>query len=208
MLREIFSVHQRFSTSLANAKNQTIFHFRANHSQAEIVLMVRVFSREPFSITFSTTRGQDDQHLTFSFQQNRTILTGNQSKVWEERSIIEFGKLNDFEIEFSNNSIVFRNPEKSSGWIRVVGTFQQFKFIGFYSEKLTTWGVSQSKIVDIKLIYSYSPPSLVAPAGVIEITEGEDVTIQDSIDVTCTEKQHCKYKGFKNARPDHNVYFR
>ena len=64
-------------------------------------------------------------------------------------SIFKFGKLNDFEIEISNNSIKFRNPEKGSGSIAVDGTFQQFRFIGFYSEKLTTWGVSESKIVDI-----------------------------------------------------------
>ena len=118
-----------------------------------MVLRARVFSKESFSITFSTTRDQDDQDLTFTFEENKTILTGNQSNIWEERSIFEFGKLNNFEIEFSNNSIVFKNPEKSSGSIAVDGTFQQFKFIGFYSEKLTTWGVSESKIADIKLIY-------------------------------------------------------
>ena len=147
-LREIFSVHQKFSTSLAQPRNKTVFHFRANHSQLEMVLRSRVFSKESFSITFSTTGDQDDdEHLAFSFQQDRTTLTGNQSKVWEEKSIFEFGKLNDFGIEFSNNSIVFKNDKKGSGSIAIDGTFHQFKFIEFYSEKLTTWIVSQSKIV-------------------------------------------------------------
>ena len=193
-LREIFSVHQKFSTSLDQPRNKTIFHFRANHSQLEMVLTARVFSKESFSITFSSTRAQDDQELTFTFEQWKTTLTGNQSKVWEEMSIFEFGKLNDFEIEFSNNSIKFRNPEKGSGSIAVDGTFQQFRFIGFYSEKLTTWGVSESKIVDIsiKLLHTYISLLIVAPAGLIEITAGEDVTYQDSIDVTCTEKQYCE----------------
>ena len=108
--------------------------------------MSRVFAKESFSITFSTTRAQDDQNLTFSFQQNRTILSGSQNEVWEENSIFEFGKLNDFVIEFSNNSIIFNN-KKFSGSIAIDGIFKNFKFIGFYSEKLTTWIVPQSKIV-------------------------------------------------------------
>ena len=149
MLRDIFSVHQKFSTSLDQPRNQTIFHFRANHSQVEMVLTARVFSKESFSITFSTTRDQDDQDLTFRFEENKTTLTGNQSNIWEERSIFEFGKLNNFEIEFSNNSIVFINTKKGSGSIAINnGAFLQFKFIGFYSEKLSTWIVSQSKIIN------------------------------------------------------------
>ena len=147
VLREIFSAHQKFSTSLGQPQNQTIFHFRTNHSRLEMVLRGRVFSKESFSITFSTTRDQDDQDLTFSFEKTKTTLTGNQSKVWEERSIFEFGKLNNFKIEFSNNSIVFKNNKKGSGSIAINGTFLQFKFIGFYSEKLCTWIVSQSKII-------------------------------------------------------------
>ena len=146
MLREIFSVHQKFSTSLSQPRNQTVFHFRANHSQLATVLMSRVFAKESFSITFSTTRSQDDQNLTFSFQQDKTILSGSQNKVWEENSIFEFGKLNDFVIEFSSNSIIFSN-KKVSGSISIDGIFKNFKFIGFYSEKLSTWIVPQSKIV-------------------------------------------------------------
>ena len=157
-MREIFSVNQKFSTSLDHPRNKTVFHFRTNHSQLETVLKSRVFSKESFSLKFSTTGDQDDQGLTFTFEETKTTLTGNQSKVWEEKSIFEFGKLNDFEIEFSNNSIVFKNPEKSSGSIAVVGTFQQFRFIGFYSEKLTTWGVSQSKIIDIRITDIPLPP--------------------------------------------------
>ena len=111
--------------------------------------MSRVFAKESFSITFSTTRAQDDQTLTFSFQQDKTILTGNQTKVWKGKSIFEFGKLNDFKIEFSNNSIVFENLKKGSGSIAIDGMFEQFYFIGFSSEKLTTWVVSESKNVDI-----------------------------------------------------------
>ena len=108
--------------------------------------MTRVFSKDSFNITFSNTRAQDDQQLTFNFQHNRTSLTGTQSKVWDEISIFDFGKLNDFEIEFSNNSIEFKNHAKGS--ISVDGTFEQYNFIGFYSEKLTTWVVSESKIVE------------------------------------------------------------
>ena len=108
-----------------------------------MVLKSRVFSREPFNITFSSTRAQDDQQLTFSFQPNRTILSGNQIKVWEEQSIFEFGKLNDFEIEFNKKSIIFINKNAS---ITINGIFENFKFIGFYSEKPTSWIVSQSKI--------------------------------------------------------------
>ena len=61
-------------------------------------------------------------------------------------SIFEFGKLNNFEIEFSNHSIGFKNTKKGFGSIAISGIFQDFKFIGFYSEKLSTWIVSQSKI--------------------------------------------------------------
>ena len=143
MQRDIFSVHQKFSTSLDSPRNQTIFHFRANHSQLETVLMSRVFSKESFSITFSTNRAQDDLHLTFSFQQDRTTLTGSQTKVWKEKSIFEFGKLNDFEIEFNNKFIIFNNENAS---ITINGIFENLKFIGFYSEKPTSWIVSQSKI--------------------------------------------------------------
>ena len=190
MQRDIFSVHQKFSTSLDNPRNQTIFHFRANHSQLETVLMSRVFSKESFSITFSTNRAQDDLHLTFSFQQDRTTLTGSQTKVWKEKSIFEFGKLNDFMIEVSSNSIVFKNNQKGSGSITVDGTFQLLKFIGFYSEKLSTWIVSQSKIVDIRLTELSPLLVIVSPRGVVEISAGEDVNYHDVIDVTCTEKQH------------------
>ena len=107
--------------------------------------MTRVFSKDSFNITFSNTRAQDDQQLTFNFQHNRTSLTGTQSKVWDEISIFDFGKLNDFEIGFSNNSIVFRNHEKGSASIAIDGMFEQFKFIGFYSEKSTSWVVPQSR---------------------------------------------------------------
>ena len=147
VLRDIFSVHEKFSTSLAQPRNQTVFHFRANHSQLEMVLRSRVFSKESFCITFSTTGDQDDdEHLAFSFQQDRTTLTGNQSKVWEEKSIFEFGKLNDFEIEFKNKSIIFIN-KKASASIAIDGNFDKFKFIGFYSVKPSSWIVPQSKIV-------------------------------------------------------------
>ena len=111
-----------------------------------MVLKARFFSKESFSVTFSTTLDQEDQNLTFTFQEDKTILTGDESKVWNEISIFDFGKLNDFEIEFSNNSIEFKNHAKGS--ISVDGTFEQYNFIGFYSEKLTTWVVSESKIVE------------------------------------------------------------
>ena len=146
LLREIFSVHQRFSTSLAYPRNQTIFHLRTNHSQLQRVLESRVFSQESFNVTFSATRSQDDQTLTFSFQQNSTILSGSQNKVWEEKSIFEFGKLNDLLIEFSNNSITFIN-KKGMGSISIDGIFGNFRFIGFYSEKPTSWVIAQSKII-------------------------------------------------------------
>ena len=152
-----------------------------------MVLKARVFSKESFSITFSTTRDQED--LTFSFQQDRTTLTGNQSKVWEEKSIFEFGKLNDFVIEFSNNSIIFNNKKFSSS-IAIDGIFKNFKFIGFYSEKLTTWIVPQSKIVKWNVDIRISKYILlVSPSGVIEIDDGKDVVYQDAINVTCTENQ-------------------
>ena len=144
-MREIFSVHQRFSTSLAHERNKTIFHFRTNHSLLEMGWMTRVFSKDSFNITLSNTKAQDDQQMTFNFQQNRTVLTGYQRKVWEEKSIFNFGKLNDFEIEISNNSIVFKNHENDSASIVIDGIFEQFKFIGFYSEKFTSWVVPQSK---------------------------------------------------------------
>ena len=110
-----------------------------------MVLKARFFSKESFSVTFSTTLNQEDQKLTFIFQEDKTILTGNESKVWDEISIFDFGKLNDFEIGFSNNSIVFRNHEKGSASIAIDGMFEQFKFIGFYSEKSTSWVVPQSR---------------------------------------------------------------
>ena len=115
-----------------------------------MVLSSRVFSQESFSVTFSTTRTQDDKNLTFNFEQNRTSLSGYQSKVWEEKSIFEFGKLNEFEIEFSNKSIIFniihQFNKEVSGSIAIDGFFEKFNFIGFYSEKLTTWIVPQSKM--------------------------------------------------------------
>ena len=113
-----------------------------------MVLKARFFSKESFSVTFSTTLDQEDQNLTFTFQEDKTILTGDESKVWNEISIFDFGKLNDFEIEFSNNSIEFKNHAKGSRSISIDGTFEHYNFIGFYSEKLTTWVVSESKIVE------------------------------------------------------------
>ena len=41
----------------------------------------------------------------------------------------------------------------------------------------------------------YSPPVPVSPGGVIEVGAGEDITYQDVIDVTCTEKHHGKRTG-------------
>ena len=156
--------------------------------------MSRVFAKESFSITFSTTRDQDDQNLTFSFQQDRTILSGSQNKVWEENSIFKFGKLNDIVIEFSNNSIIFSN-KKFFGSIGIDGIFEDFKFIGFYSEKLSTWIVPQSKIVKWNVDIRISKYILlVSPSGVIEIEDGKDVVYHDAINVTCTEKQIGKLK--------------
>ena len=124
-------VHQKFSTSLDQPRNLTTFHFRNNHSQLEAVLMVRVFSKESFSLTFSTTAAQDNETLDFTFQEDKTTLTGSQDRIWDEMSIVEFGKLNEIQIDFSNNSIVIRNTKKGSGSIAVTGTFLQYKFIGF-----------------------------------------------------------------------------
>ena len=139
-------VHQKFSTSLDQPRNLTTFHFRNNQSQLEAVLMTRVFSKESFSLTFSTTAAQDNETLAFTFQEDKTTLTGSQDRIWDEMSIFEFGKLNEIQIDFSNNSIVIRNTKKGSGSIAITGTFLQYKFIGFYSEKLSSWIVPQSKI--------------------------------------------------------------
>ena len=136
-------VHEKFSTASDSDRGETIFHFKGNHSQLERQIVGRVFSKVAFSITFSNTRAQDDQTLEFSFQPHKTSLTGIQEEIWNEKSIFEFGKLNEFTIDFSNNSIVMNN-EKLSRSIDIQGTFEKLIFVGFYSEELTTWIVEQS----------------------------------------------------------------
>ena len=108
--------------------------------------MVRVFSKEWFGITFSNTRAQDDETLAFKFEQDRTTLTGSQDKIWDEPSIFEFGKLNEFTIDFSNNSILFTNKKLFRSLV-LHGMFEHFIFVGFSSESLATWIVLQSMIL-------------------------------------------------------------
>ena len=54
----------------------------------------------------------------------------------------------------------------------------------------------------------YSPPVPVSPGGVIEVGAGEDITYQDVIDVTCTEKHHGKRTGPAINNEIFSIYFR
>ena len=138
------SVHKKFVTNKDAIKDDTVFYFRSNHSLLERDFQGRVFPKDVFTVTFSNTRAQDDKTLVFTFSESETTATGEVTQTWTEKSIFEFGSLNDFMISFRNNSIEFTN-EKMAASIIITGIFDMLRFIGFHSEVLTTWVLQDSR---------------------------------------------------------------
>ena len=137
-------VHKKFTTTKETDKEETVFFFRSNHSLVAREFQGRVFPKDVFTVTFSNTRAQDDQTLVFTFSPSKTTATGVETQTWNEKSIFEFGALNDFIIAFSNNSIMFTSQPLASSITITGGIFELFRFIGFHSETLTSWIMIES----------------------------------------------------------------
>ena len=181
-------VHRKFTTTKTADKEDTVFFFRSNHSLVAREFQGRVFPKDVFTVTFSNTRAQDDLVLVFTFSQSETTASGSESQTWNEPSIFEFGSLNDFFIAFSNNSIIFTSQPLGSS-ITITGIFEEFRFIGFHSESLTTWVLIESTHHTDTFLRNDLFLLKVNPGGIIELSEAGQVVLQDVINVTCTEKQ-------------------
>ena len=140
MLKSVFLGYARFTTS---DKDPEDFHFISKYVHSKQIKF-RVFPTSPINITFSNARNISNHTVTFELSASATKLIVNETSIeiysTPNHVGVKFGKLNDYNIQFTTTNILF------NGKISARGHFQELRFIRFASVGHVSWTVEESKL--------------------------------------------------------------
>ena len=133
--------HARFKTP--ENEDFSVFHFVDNSSiPLHKKFFFRVFPEGPVKLTFSKTRDQLNNTITFNINKDGTSVEEfgcNFNFSLNEPSLkVNLKSINDIEITITDTKINFEDK------IIINGNFEELKFIGFDSELPASWIVQKS----------------------------------------------------------------